>query len=223
MKTTQMTSDDDLVDAVDRRVKQREIYQRKWVVDTNGPRLAVRNYLEQTDLRRFLQLADERHKISRAAEFGCGYGRMTQVLTEFSTDVVGIEREAFFVEEASGLIPDVRFLQRDDLSRTELPAHSFDVIVSFTFLQHLIDDVAAAVVREMQRCLKPGGHVLICEETDPAHRMGDPADPNRICTIGRTVEQYCQWFSPLSLVATARRRVEPDYPREHTGDYILLG
>ncbi len=34
---------------------------------------------------------------------------MTQVLTEFAEDVVGIEREQLLVNEATCLIPDVKF------------------------------------------------------------------------------------------------------------------
>lgn len=200
----------------------REIYKKEWVVDVSDARLAVRNYLEQRDLRKYLALANERHKITTACEFGCGYGRMTQVLTEFATQVDGVERETSLVQEAASLIPGVNFHQRDDLSRTGLPSVHYDVILTFTFLQHLIDAVAEQVAREMIRCLKPGGHVLICEETDIDHQMGDPGDPNRICTIGRSIAQYRHLFAPLELVTSGRRQIEPAYERADAGDYLLF-
>ena len=201
----------------------RETYKKKHVVDTDETRMSVRNYLEHQDLRYCLNIANSQQKITSAVEFGCGFGRMTQVLTEFTSDVVGFEREPLLVAEASELIPSVKFIQLDDLSATGVAAEKFDAIITFTFLQHLIDSVVTDVTKEMLRCLKPGGHVLICEETDKNHTMGDPNNPNKICTTGRSIEKYKRLFAPLSLKHSTKRRIEPGYERENTGDYMLFG
>lgn len=197
-------------------------YQMKDVVDVNDAQMSVRNYIEHKDIRCYLNLINNKKKIGTAAEFGCGYGRMTQVLTEFAEDVVGIEREQLLVNEATCLIPDVKFIQIDDLSSTLLESESFDVIITFTFLQHLIEDKAQAVIKEMIRCLKTDGHIFICEETDEQHISGDINDPLGRCSIGRSVERYCEYFKPLDLQFTTPRRIEPDYPRENTGTYMLF-
>jgi len=197
-------------------------YHMKDVVDVNDAKMSVRNYIEQKDLRCYLSLINNKRKINAAAEFGCGYGRMTQVLTEFASAVVGLEREQSLTDEATRLIPGVRFIQTDDLSSKLLEGESFDVIITFTFLQHLIEDKAQSVIKEMIRCLKIGGHILICEETDETHIAGNTSDPLGQCTIGRSVERYCEYFKPLALEFTAPRRIEPGYPREDTGTYMLF-
>ncbi|MDJ0714527.1 MAG: class I SAM-dependent methyltransferase [Prochloraceae cyanobacterium] len=197
-------------------------YQMKDVVDVNDAKMSVRNYIEQKDLRCYLSLINNKRKINAAAEFGCGYGRMTQVLTEFASKVIGLEREQSFVNEAVTLIPNVTFIQVNDLSSKILSGDTFDVIITFTFLQHLIDEQAQKVIKEMIRCLKTHGHILICEETDETQIFGNIHDPLGQCTIARSVEKYCEYFNPLVLELTAPRRIEPDYPRENTGTYMIF-
>ena len=97
-----------------------------------------------------------------------------------------------------------------------------DLALTFTVLQHLTDTVAAAAAGEIVRLVKPGGHVLICEETDPAHRDGAVDDPHGMCTIGRTVAEYQRLFGALDLLDTAPRRIEPTYPRPDVGTYLLF-
>jgi len=197
-------------------------YQMKDVVDVNDAKMSVRNYIEQKDLRCYLNLINNMRKINKAAEFGCGYGRMTQVLTEFASEVIGLEREQSFVNEAAHLIPNVTFIQVNDLSSKVLEGDAFDVIITFTFLQHLIDDKARKVIKEMIRCLKTHGHILICEETDERLIGGNINDPLGRCTIGRSIKRYCEYFKPLVLGLTAPRRIEPGYQREDTGTYMLF-
>ena len=197
-------------------------FEIKHVVDTEDAAYAVRNYLEQKDLRCYLSMVHNMRPVMRAAEFGCGFGRMVQVLTEFAPEVIGIEREALMVNQARQLIPQVTFHQVDDLADVPIDSSSIDLVTTFTFLQHLVDVQAGRVIQEIKRCLHPDGHVLICEETDPEHVSGDINDPLGLCTIGRPVSEYEALFSPLKLRFTAPRRIEPGYKRADTGTYMLF-
>src|SRR6056297_2588348 len=105
---------------MDYNPQKREIYKKEWVVDVSDSKLSVRNYLEQRDLRILLQGIATKTNIGSAAEFGCGFGRMTQVLSEFCNEVIGIEREIDLIEEARQLIPAVTFFQENDMSATKL-------------------------------------------------------------------------------------------------------
>lgn len=198
-------------------------YRMDDVVDTNGPRFAVRNYIEQRDLRSALIMIKERATLERAVEFGCGYGRMTQVLTEFASRVVGFEREEEFTKVATSLIPEADFVQVNDLAQVPLENDFADAVVTFTFLQHLINSQAEKVAKEILRVLSPSGHVLICEETDESHIAGATNDPMGQCTIGRSVEKYAEFFQPFTLIHSSPRRIEPGYPRANTGTYMLFG
>jgi len=198
-------------------------YQLNQVVNVNDADLSRRNYIEQEDLKGYLRSVSDKIKISKIIEFGCGYGRMTQVLTEFTNDVVGIEREPFFVNKACKLIPNITFIQAEDLSSVPFKNKIADIIITFTFLQHLIEIQAIKVIKEIIRCLKPGGYVLICEETDEEIKHGDIYNLRGAnCCIGRSLKTYCNYFKPLSLEFTASRRVEPTFLRKNVGMYMLF-
>ena len=53
------------------------------VVDVDGPRAMLRAYLEQRDVREFCSSVILTARIPAACDVGCGFGRLTPVLTEF--------------------------------------------------------------------------------------------------------------------------------------------
>jgi SAM-dependent methyltransferase len=75
-----------------------------------------------------------------------------------------------------------------DAAQTGLPAASFDVVHARTLLINLPDP--RAVVTEMARLAKPGGHVLL-QEPDRAARICYPPDPawTRMSELFQTVAQ----------------------------------
>jgi len=193
------------------------------VVDVDFPAFALRTYLEQSAVRRFLSRVAAARRPRAAAEVGCGYGRLLPVLGEFADRVAGFERQPEFAAEAARLQPGARIFRVTSLANLPAPDGAFDFVMTFTVLQHLVDAVAAKVADEMRRLLAPGGHVLICEETNPSHVSGDVGDKNGICTIGRSPETYVRLFAPLRLLETAPRVIEPTYPRADVGTYLLFG
>ena len=201
---------------------RRAVWQQEHVVDVREAAFAVRTYVEHQDVRTFLSRALGRRRLPAACEVGAGYGRMTVVLTEFFDEVVGFEREPHFVEEATRLLPAIRFQQIDSLARLPASNERFDCVLTFTVLQHLTDPLVAAAAGEISRILRPGGFLLICEETDPSHRAGAVDDPDGMCTIGRPVASYEALFRGLTLRDTAPRRIEPTYGRPDVGTYMLF-
>ena len=75
---------------------------------------------------------------------------------------------------------------------------------------------------EISRVLRPGGVLLICEETDPEHRDGAVEDDTGMGTIGRTIGQDEALFSEFTLLQTNPWRIEPTYPRPDVGTYMLF-
>ncbi len=193
------------------------------VVDVDAPAFALRTYLEQAGVRRFLSAASAGRRLPAAAEVGCGYGRLLPVLAEFAERVAGFERQPEFAAEAARLHPAAEISRVSTLENLPAPDGSFDFVLTFTVLQHLVDPVAGRVAAEIRRILAPRGHALVCEETDPGHVWGDTSDPYGMCTIGRSPEAYARLFSPLRLLASAPRVIEPTYPRPAVGTYLLFG
>jgi len=193
------------------------------VVDADAPAFALRTYLEQAEVRRYLARAAAGRRLRRAAEAGCGYGRLLPVLSEFADRVTGFERQPEFAAAAAKLHPSREIVRIGGLDRLPAPDGAFDFLLTFTVLQHLTDRVAARAASELRRLRAPGGHVLICEETDADHRAGDVEDDDGICTIGRSVERYSALLSPLCLLESSPRVIEPTYARPDVGTYMLFG
>lgn len=202
----------------------RHVWSPSEVADAVGPAANLRNYLEQRDVRRCLARAATLRPIRRAADVGCGYGRLTMVLTEVAGEVVGFEREGAFVEEAARLLPSVRFTRVDSLGALPRPAGSVDFAMTFTVLQHMRDPEAREALSEVKR-IADGGVVLLTEETDPALADGGSdasASPNAGRTIGRPEAVYAEWMKPFELVLRFPREIEPGYPRKNVGTYMLF-
>jgi SAM-dependent methyltransferase len=187
------------------------------VVDVGYAAFAARTYVEQRDLRRFFTQAARAVPLQTAADVGCGYGRLSPVLAEVCREVVGFEREPEFVRQAQELWPSIEFRQTASLARLPARTGSFDFVLTFTVLQHLIDTEVGRVAEDLKRVLRRPGFLLLCEETDQG--LSDPAVSR---TIGRSVERYQELLAPLELVETAPRRIEPTYSRPDVGTYMLF-
>lgn len=192
------------------------------VVDVRDATFAARTYLEHRELRSLLHSILGSRRVDHACEVGSGFGRMTPVLTEFAEVVAGFEREPHFVAEAQPLFPDITFHQVASLESLPAPDHRFAIVLTFTVLQHLTDTVLHGVAREIHRVLRPGGVLVMCEETDNDHVDGTVNDPNGMCTIGRSVAAYHALFPGYLLRATRPRIIEPTYPRPDVGTLMLL-
>jgi SAM-dependent methyltransferase len=200
----------------------RAVWKAEHVVDVRDAVFAARTYLEHRDVRALLATALGSRHVDRACELGSGFGRMTPVLTEFADVVFGFEREPHFVSEARSLYPNIEFRQVAGLNSVPAVEHSFSLVLTFTVLQHLIDATLASVAAEIHRILRPGGFLLMCEETDPGHVSDVVTDPNVMCTIGRPVPIYQSLFPTFALRATRPRVIEPTYPRPDVGTYMLF-
>lgn len=192
------------------------------VVDVGGPELIMRTYAEQADIRRYLAKTLPGGRTTAACDVGAGYGRMCPVLKEFADHVVAFEREPELLMKGAFLQPTVEFRQIQSLEQLPASDNEFDWALTFTVLQHLSHESAKATLAEIRRIVRPGGHVLICEESDETSSQGDPPDPQSHFTIGRATGQYQEWMAPFRLVATSPRVIERGYPRANVGDYLLF-
>lgn len=198
----------------------RHVWTFSEVADSAGPSANVRNYLEQRDVRRCLAEAARIRPIGRACDVGCGYGRLTMVLSEFAREVVGCEREPVFVGEARRLLPAVTFHQVASLERLPEASGSFDFAMTFTVLQHMRDSEARAVLEEVKRVAR-GGFVLLTEETDASLAVGATHAGSGV-TVGRLEDVYAEWMRPFDRILRFPREIEPGYPRKDVGTYMLF-
>ena len=97
-----------------------------------------------------------------ALDIGAAAGRNTTVLEE-----AGWKSFALEYDESGAALAKSRGINvmRGDATRLPVPDNHFDLAISYDVLEHIADDVA--VVEEIKRVLKPGGHVLIAVPADP--------------------------------------------------------
>jgi SAM-dependent methyltransferase len=201
---------------------ERLVWTPREVVDVDGPRAMLRAYLEQRDVRELASSANADAPIAAACDVGCGFGRLTPVLTEFADRVIGFEREPDLLRIACSLQPSIEFRAIDSLSRLPADDATFTFGLVFTVLQHVPEPDVRDVIDELRRVVAPIGHLLLCEETDGTLEAGDRSQAHQGYTCGRPVTTYQEWLDPWKLVATRRRSIEPDYPRADVGTYMLF-
>ncbi len=99
-------------------------------------------------------------------DFGCGSGALSFLAArDGARSVLGVEIDAESAAAAKrraaemGSVPPPRFLVLDDPRRLPVDDASFDRVLCFDVLEHVMDPAAA--LGEWWRVLRPGGRVLI--------------------------------------------------------------
>jgi SAM-dependent methyltransferase len=131
------------------------------------PALLARHHYETARIRELLA----NKNVQRSLEFGCGYGRLSPTFASLSARHTGIDIDAEALNAARVAYPalDFRLSSGDELA---FPDDTFDLVVSWTVLQHIPPERIDRVVSELRRVLTPEGTVMLCEETrDPGARM----------------------------------------------------
>ena len=165
------------------------------------PTVLARTYIEHQRLRQFIHdIKTPRDHWRHGAEFGCGYGRMAPVLTEFCTKVTAYERDQELASIAQQAIGEMVHVNRvESLERVHaVPDGGFDLILTYTVLQHMPDDECSRVMAEIKRTLAPNG-LLVCVEDTHGERGGN--------VWPRVPERYADMLG-MKLILQAPRIIE---------------
>lgn len=116
----------------------------------------------------------------QALDFGCGVGRLTQVLAEHVDVAVGVDLAESMIRLAreNNTVGDrVRFVRSVD-ERLPFDDDSFDSAVSLMVLQHLPPRIALRAILELLRVVRPGGILAV---QIPSHPLVPAALPASAC------------------------------------------
>lgn len=115
------------------------------------------NPIHQRLLKPYLYVAD---KVKGAvAEIGCGDGRGIELLAPGSERYVGLDKStAVARKRTEGKFQQLELIETL-MPPVPLPDNSFDVVLSFQVIEHIMDDTL--FLEELHRILKPGGKLYL--------------------------------------------------------------
>jgi ubiquinone/menaquinone biosynthesis C-methylase UbiE len=170
--------------------RQGELITFDWdgfVAAPSIPGLFARHHYETRLIRELL--AGKR--IERSLEFGCGFGRLSPTFAALSAEHTAIDINAEALEAARGAYPDLDFRLSSGGTLPFADA-TFDLIVTWTVLQHVRPETIDDVLADLVRVARPGARILLCEETR------EPGAKTRHAWH-RTPEFYAERLQPLRL------------------------
>ena len=110
-------------------------------------------------------------------ELGCGSGLFTRALAERCAQLIAMDVEPRYLEEAKSKVADLQNAEFKVGSALDLPLpdSSVDVAVLISVLPEIPDPVGA--LRECARVLKPGGRIVVSEELfEPEYVLASTVD-----------------------------------------------
>ena len=163
-------------------------FQERGFVAASGPAtlLARHNH----EVHRIHQELSET-MAARSLEVGCGFGRLSMTFAQHSSEHIAIDINESALVTARKSYRGIRFMRGSSL-RLPFPDGHFDLVCTWTVIQHIRPELISGACGEIRRVLAPGGTLLICEETrDPESSGGH--------TWHRMVSDYEGLFYPLRL------------------------
>jgi SAM-dependent methyltransferase len=158
-----------------------------------GERLDETDSLYAADLARHrvaYRFAEARLGIGRVLDLGCGTGYGSAALAAGSPRVFGMDRVA---PSAGGR---ARFV-RGDLRGVPFADASFDLVVSFQVIEHLVDP--SEYLAEVVRVLRPSGTLLL---TTPNLLQSERENPYHVheYTADELARTLSRWFGSVELL-----------------------
>jgi SAM-dependent methyltransferase len=163
-------------------------HERGFVAADSPSALLTRHNYETAHIRKELKAL----RATQSLEVGCGFGRLSMTFAEFSSHHVAVDVNNQALFAARTAYPDISY-QIASAEDLPFPTGHFDLVATWTVVQHVPPEKIDRVCSELTRVLAPSGTLLMCEETrDPDASGGH--------TWHRRVAEYEALLRPLSLL-----------------------
>jgi 2-polyprenyl-3-methyl-5-hydroxy-6-metoxy-1,4-benzoquinol methylase len=146
--------------------------------------------------------------LTRALDFGCGAGRLSQGLAAHADVVVGIDVSASMLETARRLDRTAgrcTFVLNTHDDLRDVDDGSFDLVYSSLVLQHLPSDAAQRFLAEFGRVVRPGGATIVQVASEPTRRPRGSTSSTRHTDCSASASAGC-WAIPRRCACTAPPR-----------------
>jgi SAM-dependent methyltransferase len=129
-------------------------------------------------------------RADKSLEIGCGYGRLTPWIMQYSKEHYAIEPEEELFNAAKYLNPEAHFYKAK-AQTLPFPDETFDLIVSWTVLQHIPPREQIKAINEITRVAKQSATLVLAEGVGNCQAE----------TVWlHTVEEWQDLFKPWSLI-----------------------
>jgi len=133
---------------------------------------------------------------SKALDFGCGVGRLTQALAGCCDEVTGVDIAPSMIEQARRLNrygERCRYLVNPGADLTLVGAERFDLVYTNMVLQHMPKAYSAQYIGEFVRILSPGGVAVFQIPAKPSGTLVGVllrVLPDRLIRVIRKMDMY---------------------------------
>ncbi len=129
----------------------------------------LRDFLTRTSLVRLLKPARK----DQVLDLGCGVGRLTWYLQPRVARIAGVDVSAEMLQVARDHSKGQTNIEFDKMegSKIPFPDGSFHAVFTVWVLQHIGDDDLRELALEIYRVLKPGGRVVLLEQTQRVRKV----------------------------------------------------
>jgi len=169
-----------------------------WGVKGTGlPHFSARLYKEV----KLLDKAIAGYHAKRSLEIGCGYGRLTPWIAEHSERHYTVEPEFILLNDAKKLYPNIYFYQTK-AQKLPFPNNYFDLIVSWTVLQHVPPKELTKAITEIKRVCTPKAIIILAEGVGKEKGLN---------YWEYTLEEWKELLSPWQLAWSTEREIEETF------------
>jgi len=153
-------------------------------------------------------------------DVGCGFGRWCFEFSSFGAKVKGIDFSEKMIRNAVQLRSQLRNKDINFIvgcaNKLPFKANCFDLVISVTVLQHILDEKEFHnAIQEIARIIKPGGYLLLLDETWCTNQVSDS-------TFARQIKQYEKLFKDEHLYLNYQRGVDVPFGRNFFIKYKLV-
>lgn len=152
-----------------------------------------------------INLYQEKKKITRIFDAGCGVGRHIGFFAQQGYDVYGMDISKEAIDIAQAWLYQQKLhanLEVGDISKTPYKDNFFGVVVSFGVLDHIKYSDAQKIINELNRVLYPGGYLFISlrSSSDSECGIGEKVDHNSYILEGGYEEGILQHYFDLEEI-----------------------
>lgn len=136
-------------------------YKYQWLYDTFS-RIAALPLGGEKKFRQLPLQGLEIAKDSKVLDLCCGSGQSTKFLVQYSEDVTGLDISPISLARAAQNVPQAKYVE-GLAEEMPFPDQSFDLIHTNAALHEMSPEQLKAILREVDRILKPDGKFILAD------------------------------------------------------------